>query len=167
VVAAVHFYGTTTDQFHLLDYLGEPESVALYPWPVVPTSSALLTRQEALSQPNVMVVKHELGQPSLIRPGDAAMAERSRSGVFNQLNWERMSHEPGDALVDSNASPVLLWVPATQNEVDLNSGHIGSQADSMRALSAAYERWVNRSMNWVRRRGTKVWDFKPAAFGPT
>jgi hypothetical protein len=27
----------------------------------------------------------------------------------------------------------------------------------MSAVSPEYERWVNRIMGWVRRRGTKVW----------
>ncbi|HSV37228.1 MAG TPA: hypothetical protein VLI04_00585, partial [Nocardioidaceae bacterium] len=36
-------------------------------------------------------------------------------------------------------------------------GTIGSQADSMSAVSKDYERWVNRAMNWVRRNGTRVW----------
>ncbi len=77
--------------------------------------------------------------------------------MFNRLNWGRLHPKPDEALVDSNASPVLLWIPATQSEGVLASGNIGSQADSMGAVSADYERWANRVMNWVRRRGTQVW----------
>ena len=157
VVAAVHFYGTTTDQLKLLDYLGEPGQVKLGPWPVVESSARPLTRQDALARPHVLVVNHALGQPSLVRPGDDAMSEPSRSGLFNRLNWGRLKPEPADALVDSNTSPVLLWAPAMQNDENLRSGHIGSQADSMKAVSIEYERWVSRVMDWVRRRGTKVW----------
>ena len=85
------------------------------------------------------------------------MAEQSRSGVFSRINWERMKPRSGDGLVDSNSSPVLLWTPATDTDGGLVSGNIGSQADSMSAVSRDYERWVNRVMDWVRRRGTKVW----------
>jgi hypothetical protein len=157
VVATVHFYGTPTDQLQLLDFLGEPEDVTLQDWPLVSSSAPPLTRQAALSRSKVMVVSRALGEPSVVRSGDPAMAERSRSGVFNRLNWERLKPKQDEALVDSNASPVLLWVPATHVEGTLDSGHIGSQAESMSAVSADYERWANRVMNWVRRRGTKVW----------
>ena len=75
--------------------------------------------------------------------------------MFNRLTWERL--KPTEGLVDSNASPVLLWTPATQGPDGLGSGTIGSQADSMSAVSKDYERWVNRTMNWVRRKGTRVW----------
>ncbi len=43
---------------------------------------------------------------------------------------------------------------------------IGSQAQSMRAVSPDYERWVVRLMGWVRRRGTKVWGLEMGAVRP-
>jgi len=94
------------------------------------------------------------------------MAEPSRSGVFNRLNWEQLNPSRDEALVDSNVSPVLLWTPATHAEGVLGSGNIGSQADSMSAVSADYERWVNRVMNWVRRKGTKVWGLQAQGVRP-
>ena len=39
----------------------------------------------------------------------------------------------------------------------LRASEIGSQADSMSAVSPEYERWVNRIMGRVRRQGTRVW----------
>lgn len=157
MVAAVHFYGTLSDQLHLLDYLGVPDEATLRPWPVVTSPATRLTREDALSRSQVMVVSRVLGEPSVVRPGDTAMAEPTRSGVFNRLNWTRLLPEPGEALVDSNASPVLLWVPATYSGGALRSGHIGSQADSLGTVSKEYESWANRAMSWVRRRGTRVW----------
>jgi hypothetical protein len=166
VVAAVHFYGTTSDQLELLDYLGEPDDVTLHPWPLLVSPAASLTRQDALSRPHVMVASRAFGQPSGIRSGEAAMSEPSRSGVFNRLNLERLNPKPNEALVDSNASPVLLWAPATHAGEALGSGHIGSQAESMSAVSADYERWANRVMSWVRRRGTKVWGLEAPGIRP-
>jgi hypothetical protein len=157
VVAAVHFYATDNDQMHLLDYLREPDEVTLHPWPLLASSPTALSREAALASAQVMVVSRALGQETLLRAGDPAMAEPSRAGVFNRLNWERLKPRPNEGLVDSNASPVLLWTPATHSTDGLSSGTIGSQADSMSAVSMDYERWVNRVMNWVRRRGTRVW----------
>jgi hypothetical protein len=85
------------------------------------------------------------------------MNEPSKSGVFNRLNWQRLSPSGAEGLIDSNVSPVLLWEPGHSNDSVLRVGRIGSQADSMSAVSTEYERWVSRIMGWVRRRGTKVW----------
>jgi hypothetical protein len=51
----------------------------------------------------------------------------------------------------------MFWQLGEQAASVLHVNTIGSQADSMAAVSTAYEQWVNRVMNWVRRKGTKVW----------
>jgi hypothetical protein len=157
VVAAVHYFATARDQESLLDYLGEPESVTLRPWPVLDPSRATLGRRQALASVHVTAVSAAFGPPSLIRPGDAAMDEPGKAGVFNRLNWQRLSPSGGEDLIDSNISPVLFWRPGHSNDSVLRVSEIGSQADSMSAVSPEYERWVHRIMGWVRRRGTKVW----------
>jgi hypothetical protein len=157
MVAGVHYFATVRDQESLLDYLGEPESVTLNPWPVLDPSRAAFSRGQALASIHVAVVSGAFGPPSLIRPGDAVMNETGKAGVFNRLNWERLSPSDGAGLIDSNISPVLLWRPGHSDESALRVSEIGSQADSMSAVSPEYERWVNRIMGWIRRRGTKVW----------
>ncbi len=157
MVAAVHYFATAQDQESLLDYLGEPESVTLLPWPVLDSSQATLSRHQALAGSRVTVTSTALGPPSLIRPGDAAMNEPSKAGVFNRLNWRRLSPSHGAGLIDSNLSPVLFWELGQSDDSALRVSQIGSQADSMSAVSPEYERWVNRTMGWVRRRGIKVW----------
>jgi len=56
VVAAVHYFATAQDQESLLDYLGEPESVTLRPWPAFDPSQAALSRRQALASVHVTVV---------------------------------------------------------------------------------------------------------------
>ena len=46
---------------------------------------------------------------------------------------------------------------ASEDDETLYLSQIGSQAASMDAVSAAYGRWVRRTMAWVLRRGTKAW----------
>lgn len=165
MVAAVHYYATAEDHAALLDYLGEPYTVMLHPWPVVDSPARALTRAEALAADQVMVVHRELGQPSLIRLVHPALAEPTKAGVFNQLNWARLRPTGGQGLVDSNTSPVLLWAPAKASDAGLRTGDIGSQADAMDTVSSDYQRWVNRVMGWVRRKGTKVWGLEGAQSG--
>ena len=157
VVTAVHFYATADDQERLLDYLGEPAEVTLHPWPLLASPPVVLSRATALSSAQVLVLSHALGPAVVVREWDSALAGSSRAGVFNRLNWERLKPKSTEGIVDSNISPVLLWTPATQGQEGLASGTLGSQADSVGAVSKDYERWVRRAMDWVRRQGTQVW----------
>ncbi len=166
MVAAVHYFATARDHESFLDYLGEPESVTLCPWPVLGPSTVTLSRRQALASVHVTVMSAAFGPPSLIWPGDAAMNESSRAGVFNRLNWQRLSPGDGAGLIDPNISPVLFWRPGHSDDTALRVSEIGSQADSMSAVSPEYERWANRAMGWVRRRGTKVWGQQRRAVPP-
>ena len=157
MVTAVHYFATLEDQMMLFDYLGEPAKVTLHPWPLIKTTLTALSREEALEQSRVMVVNHQLGLPVPVRPGDAAMQGGSVNAVFNRLNWEKFAPAEDEALMDANASPTVLWSPARLNAEAIFPSSLGSQADSMAEISKDYERWVNRSMSWIRRNGTRVW----------
>ncbi|MCW2793519.1 MAG: hypothetical protein JWO76_2617 [Nocardioides sp.] len=165
-MAGVSYFATAEDQAALLDHLGEPDQVTLHPWPVVHTPLQRWTRAQALAARQVMVVRRDLGPPVVVRPGDAAMTESSRSGLFNRLNWERLAPSVDEGLVDSNASPVMLWTPGAHVGSVLHESFLGSQADAMAAVGADFERWVTRSMGWIRRRGTKVWGLEQASTRP-
>lgn len=157
MVAAVHYFATLEDQMMLLDYLGEPAKVTLHPWPLIRTPLTALSREDALGQSRVMVANHQFGLPVPVRPGDAAMQGSSVPAVFNRLNSEKLSPAEDEALMDSNASPTILWSPARLHAEAIFPSSLGSQADSMAEISRDYERWVNRSMSWIRRHGTRVW----------
>ncbi|WP_152642653.1 hypothetical protein [Pseudarthrobacter chlorophenolicus] len=150
----------------LLDYLGEPGTVTLHPWPLIKMPLTALSREEALEQSPVMVVDHQLGLPIPVRQGDAAMQGGSVSSVLNRLNWERLTPAEDEALIDSNASPTILWSPARLDAEVILPSSLGSQADSMAQISKDYERWVNRSMSWIRRKGTRVWGLEGRQMRP-
>src|SRR5471030_1146505 len=134
MVAAVHYFATEDDQEALLDYLGEPASITLHPWPVVRLPLGVLLRSDALVTQQAMVVHTALGPPVVIRPGDQAMEEGTKAGIFNRINWDRLWRAPSEGLVDSNASPVLFWQPGKASETLLATSSIGSQADAMAAV---------------------------------
>jgi hypothetical protein len=158
VVAAANFFATPADDAALLNYLGEPIAVSLHRWPVVPISLNPLPRSELGNKKQIMIVSHELGLPRLIRAeDDSAMQGGTRAAVFNRINQERLAPAPGDGLVDSDASPVLLWVRGGTTDALIHQSQIGTQADSPAAISPEYQRWARRVMSWVRRNGTRVW----------
>lgn len=157
MATAVHYFATEDDQEALLDYLDEPNSVTLHPWPVVRSPLDVLRRSDALVTQQVMVVHNALGPPVVIRPGDPAMEEGTKAGIFNRINWDRLGRASSEGLVDSNASPVLFWQPGKASERLLATSSIGSQSDAMATVSTEYEKWVKRAMGWVRRKGARVW----------
>jgi hypothetical protein len=166
MVTTAFYFATTEDQATLLDYLGEPDKVTLHPWPVVRTPLDALSREDALAGRQVLVVNRDLGPPVSIRLGDSAMDEPTRAGVFNRLNWDRLRPPLDEALVDSSASPVLFWEPAEISNEVIGVSQLGSQADAMAAISESYERWVKRTIGWIRRKGTKVWGLERGALRP-
>lgn len=85
------------------------------------------------------------------------MNENTIAGIMNQINWDQVQRDSSERLVDSNASPVLVWLPGEASETILSASSIGSQAVAMAALSPEYEKWVKRAIGWVRRKGTRVW----------
>ncbi len=157
MVAAVFYFATTQDHGELLDYLGEPGNATLHPWPIVRTPLDVLSRTEAVSAQQVMISRREFGPPVSMSAVDVAQPGPARHTVFNRLNWKRLRPNPDEGLANSNTSPVLFWEPGAGSPVCLAVSKIGSQADSMAAISAEYARWANRTMAWVRRKGTKVW----------
>lgn len=166
MVAAVHFIATTEDHADLLDHLGEPNMVSLHPWPAVNVPLERWTREQALSAQQVMIVNRDFGPVKVIRPGDPAMAEGTKAGLFNRLNWDRLAPPGDDGLVDANTSPVIFWQAGHTGDGSLHESSLGSQADSMSAIGADYERWVNRTTAWVKRRGTKIWGLERSKIRP-
>ncbi len=157
MVAAVFYFATPQDHEKLLNYLGEPAKVTMHPGALVRTPLDRLNRTEALRYRQVMVLSEQLGAPTLMALGDQAMAGSARHAVFSRLTWGRLRPSTDEHLINFNASPVLFWEPAEVSDNHLGVNKMGSQADSMSAISADYARWVNRTMAWIQRNGTKVW----------
>ena len=163
MVAAVHFFATDEDEQALLDYVLASDSVRLFPWATMDTTAPTLLDREQLpaqseDHQRYGIVDYSLGsicfhaeRPSQIEQG------RARTYVFNRMNWNNSSPPEGCGIVDWNRTAALLWDRGTATPSgDLGVGNIGSQADTMDDVSADYRKWVNRVMNWVKRKGTKV-----------
>ena len=163
MVAAVHFFATPADEELLFNYVLTSEAVKLFPWASMDMASpTFLDPGELIAQTESPqrygIVDQALGsihfigvRPTRSEPGKA------KAHVMNLLNWDGASPERGQGLIDSNHTPALFWKRGSLTEGGgLGVGDIGSQADAMDDISADYRKWVNRVMNWVRRRGVKV-----------
>jgi hypothetical protein len=167
VVAAVHFYADSDDVSELMEYLGQGGEVSLHPWPLVQNPPIEYSIDQALMARHVMVQSTVHGPPVVLRPDQStsvtSIRDAARVSVFDELN---RSVAGSGLLHDSNRSPVLLWSPGSLSDGKLSLSSIGSQADSMHAVSTDYVRWVNRTMSWVRRHGTVVWGLKQEQIRP-
>lgn len=166
MVTDVRYFATESDEQALLDFMGEPSEVVLHPWPLLREPLERLSRIEALRSERVMVTNRSLGGPVRMFANSPALQESSRSGLFNRITWNRLRPDSGEALVDANTSPVLLWSPVRNSTEVLHAGSIGSQAESLAKVSGDYEQWVRRVQGWVRRKGTSVWGLAGAAVRP-
>ena len=164
MVAAVHFFATDEDEKSLLDYVLASDSVRLFPWATMDINDpTLLDRKEQLptqseGQQRYGIVDHSLGsicfhsdRPTWIE------GVQARTYVFDRTNWDNASPADGHGIVDWNRTPALFWERGTVTANGaLGVCNIGSQADAMDDISADYRKWVNRVMNWVKHKGTKV-----------
>ena len=153
MVAAVHFFATEADEETLLDHLGEPNDVRLFPWvPMALDSPIFISRDQRWGKANLGLLDPSLGAVELVRPPHRAFDTDIKSGVFNSINWSRARPDETRGIVDWNRTPALFWKRGPSTEKVLTISNLGSQADSMAAISNDYRKWVNRSMNWVRLR---------------
>jgi len=159
MVASVHFFATADDEDLLLSHLEKDGELSFVPFGPVANSRPIVRDRRAIGGMRKLGVLHaRYGPPQLIRPRDAAFDVNRKSGVFNRINWGAWKPGPEESIVDWNTTPALFWQRGVLANGVLTPSDIGSQADSMRAVSVEYERWVNRVMAWVRRRGVKGWD---------
>lgn len=166
MVAGIQFYASDDDVRVFLDHVGEGRTATIWQWPLVEPEPVSLSREEALAQRAVIILSEELGPPVVMHRDNPALRAGSVTAVVSTLNFQQFDPAEGVGLVHPDRSPVLFWRPGRVGDREMTAHSIGSQAQSMRAVSPDYERWVVRMMGWVRRRGTKVWGLEMGAVRP-
>lgn len=163
MVAAVHFFAMPEDETLLLDYILASNTVRLFPWEAMDINNPILLGPgelppQSAAQQRYGIVDQTLGSICFIGERPARLtSDRASSFVFDQMNWDNSSPSAGQGIVDWNRTPALFWDRGTVTaDGELGVGNIGSQADAMDDISADYRKWVNRVMNWVKRKGVKV-----------
>jgi hypothetical protein len=80
--------------------------------------------------------------------------------LFAREDWDRFGLDDGDRLLDQDLSPGICYKRA--EHVDGRTGPCTLIAPPSRLERAGveYASWVKRCVSWIRRRGTKVHDWK-------
>lgn len=158
MAAGVHFFALADDEEAMLDHLGEPESCRLFPWAVTPLAGPrFLDRKGIAGHDRLGLLDPGLGEVVVIRSTDPAFNRGDTSGAINEINWQRLRPRRSEGLIDTNRSPVLMWRRGGFDGKTTALSELGSQADSMAAISEDYARWAKKAMGWVRRTGDAVW----------
>lgn len=161
MVAGVSFFAAEDDEVVLLDYLGEPAEVQLFPWgPVRLDRSPFIGRSGLGPHRKVGILRPALGDMIVVRPQSPAFGTSTKSGILNRINWQAFHPSEAEGLVDWDRTPALLWTRGLGHSNCLALSGLGSQATSMAGVSPEFALWVQRCMSWVRRRGQKVWEWK-------
>ncbi len=80
--------------------------------------------------------------------------------LFAQGDWDRFGLTEHDSLLDQNQSPLLRYSRGEVCEDRHGPSLIFAPPSDLERVSVDYARWVRRCIGWVRRRATKVHDWK-------
>jgi hypothetical protein len=80
--------------------------------------------------------------------------------LFAQGDWDGFGLTEDDALLDQNRSPLLQYSRGEVCDGRLGPSLIFAPPNDLEGVSVDYARWVRRCLGWVRRRATKVHDWK-------
>ena len=157
MVAAVHFSADSRDEHELLAcLLSTGERKLFVPNPMRIGHPEFIAPEDALLSDVVCVLDAGLGDIRLVRPPSDKFDSSTKRAMLNLWAWNRSTTGPDDGLVDWERTPAVCWYRGSESGEALFQSTLRTHASSMAGISPDYERWVKRTMAWIRRRGTSV-----------
>jgi hypothetical protein len=80
--------------------------------------------------------------------------------LFAAENWDAASPVDGEAMLDFEKSPVLVYRRSQLRDDRLGPGLLISQASNAERVSQDFSKWVRRCLSWVRRRANRIHDYQ-------
>ena len=95
------------------------------------------------------------------RPEIAGSTHRSFvMNFFAHEKWDELGLSGNDKMLDTDRSPILCYQRGTVHKNKLGPNLVLAPPSNLRRVGADYERWVKRSLAWIRRRGKIVHDWR-------
>jgi hypothetical protein len=95
------------------------------------------------------------------RPEVAGPTNRSFAmSFFAHEKWDELGLSGNDKMLDSDLSPILSYQRGTVQDGKLGPNLVLAPPSNIKRVGADYERWVKRSLAWIRRRGKIVHDWR-------
>lgn len=102
------------------------------------------------------------------RPKLAGTTHRSiATRFFDREHWDRSGLAEGDTLLDQDLSPGLCYKRPEMLDGKMGPCTLIAPPSDPKRVGVEYAKWVNRCVNWIRRRGKLVHDWRsPSAVIP-
>jgi hypothetical protein len=165
--AQVEFFCSPSEERQVLQYLTEQGDIQVFD-----VTSGRLSPWESFSAENVSAwpqpLAIDLWQPvhgSLIwhTTVPAVDGPTHRSLVINLFahqEWNARGLADGDRMLDSDLSPILHYHRGSIRDGKIGPCSVLAPPSNLQRVSLEYERWVKRSLAWIRRRGKIVHDWR-------
>lgn len=80
--------------------------------------------------------------------------------LFAREEWDERRLGGDDKMFDTDLSPILCYRRGAFCDGKMGPNLVLAPPSNLQRIGSEYERWVNRSLAWIRRRGTIVHDYR-------
>jgi len=80
--------------------------------------------------------------------------------LFARRDWDEQRLRNGERLIDVDLSPILQYTRGTCRDGKRGPNTVLAPPSNLKRVGPEYERWVMRSLAWIRRRGKIVHDWR-------
>lgn len=167
MTAQVEFFCSPTEEREVLQYLTKIEGTVVYNiaeghmtlWncfsvdeiPDHPSPLNLYFHQP----PHGSLIWHT-SQPTVAGPTHRSLV----LNLFAREEWDEHGLEENDKLIDTDLSPIICYQRGMPRDGRTPPNLVLAPPSSLQRVGPEYERWVKRSLAWIRRRGTIVHDWR-------
>jgi hypothetical protein len=166
MTAQVEFFCSPTEECDVLRYLTKNEGTLVYD-----VADGRLTPWDAFSVNDIpdrpsplSLYIHQPAHGTLIwytsRPAVAGPTHRSFvKNLYAREEWDERGLDGSDKLLDSDLSPIISYRRGTPCDGKTGQKLVLAPPSNLQRVGPEYERWVTRSLAWIRRHSTIVHDY--------
>ena len=167
MTAQVEFFCSPSEERNVLRYLTKADGTVVYD-----VSAGSLSPCESFSVDEILDPPSPLSlyicQPtygSLIwhtsRPTAAGPTHGSLvSNLFSREEWDERGLGNNDRMIDADLSPIICYRRGALRDGKLGQNTVIASPSSLNRVGSEYEKWVKRSLAWIRRHGTIIHDYR-------
>jgi len=167
MTAQVEFFCNSDEERDVLQYLTKAEGTLVYD---VANGSMVLSHSFSVDdlpvhQSRLSLYIHQPAFGSLIwhtsRPTVTGPTHGSLvNNLFAGEEWDERGLGGNDKMIDTELSPIICYGRGTRRDGKIGQNSVVAPPSSLRRVGLEYEKWVKRSLAWIRRRGTIVHDYR-------
>ena len=107
-------------------------------------------------QPSHGSIIWHTSRPSAVGPTHSSLVKN----LFAGEAWDELKLGSKGKMLDTDLSPIICYCRGTRHQGRTGQNCVSAPPSSLERVGPEYERWVKRSLAWIRRRGTIVHDYR-------